>query len=85
MTEEQDEPMMRLTPQGHLAALLNRRWGIAIHDAADVWGVLCNILTHEAKQSSPACDAAAVVLVDGGEVIPLFQAEEPEIEEASDE
>lgn len=75
----------RLTPKGRLAALLHRRFGIAITDAEEVWDVLCTVLTAEAKKDSPDCDAACVVLVDGGQVIPLFKAEEPEIEEVSDE
>lgn len=45
----------------------------------------CNVLTHEAKLRSPDCDTAAVVLLDGGDVIPLFKAAEPEIQEVSDE
>jgi hypothetical protein len=33
----------------------------------------------------PGASAVAVVLVGGGELIPVFPAEEPGIEEASDE
>lgn len=83
---EQAEPAesiqeWELTPKGHLAALLHRRFGISIRDGEEVWDVLSETLTHHAKRRLPDCDAAAVVLVGGGEVIPLFKATEPEIQE----
>ena len=82
MSEEQNEPAMQLTAKGHLAALMNRRWGIAISDCDELWQVWCSVLTHEAKRRSPDCDAAAVVLLDGGDVIPLFKGPDVEIQEA---
>ena len=76
---------LQMTAKGHLAALLNRRWGIAIADCNEVWEVWRNVLTHDAKLRSPDCDAAAVVLLDGGDVIPLFRAAEPEIQDSESE
>ena len=76
---------VQLTPAGRLAALLHRRFGISVLDAADVWDVWSKLCTDAALADKPGASAVAVVLVGGGELIPVFPAEEPGIEEASDE
>lgn len=78
----EDDQQFRLNPRGHLASLLHRRYGVSVTDGSEVWDVLVSRLVHDARQQWPDCDAAAVVLLDGGDVIPLFKAAEPEIQDS---